>query len=267
MRVAGEQRLAGRRARARDDPVVAARRLGAEAERVADLEELLGDPEGVALVRGARLGRDRAALRVLRVEPARLLHADAGDELGAEQLGLHVRREAEREQLARRQRVDRRPRLGLDAQELHLERERLGLGDRRVDAGGVGLEQCAGRLVEGGGLALGAAAEAERAHEAVDLEAGLAGELADPAGRAAAEELELPEPVLADGEALPEGEVLARARADVRDAEAVAADRDRLLDAGDRDLAADLRERLAEQAAPGGEGEAAGARDDADRRA
>ena len=97
---------------------------------------------------------------------------------------------------------------------------------------------------------LGEAAQAQRAHQPVHLEAVLARELGQPAGAGAAVELELPEPVLALHEALGEAEVRVSARLYARHAERVARDLDRRVEALDQHRAARLGQRAAEQLVP-----------------
>src|SRR3712207_2502488 len=74
----------------------------------------------------------------------------------------------------------------------------------------VRIEQFERRLVELRDLALRAVAEAEGAHEAVDLQSFVARELGDAAGACTPEEVELEETVLADREALSERSVGSR---------------------------------------------------------
>jgi hypothetical protein len=105
----------------------------------------------------------------------------------------------------------------------------------------VRVEQVALPRVELLLLAAGDAVQAERAHEPVDLHAVLPGELGHATGGRAAVELELPEAVLRDREALPEREVGARLGDDPRDAQAVAANANLVLDSFDREVAARLR--------------------------
>ena len=89
-------------------------------------------------------------------------------------------------------------------------------------------------------LALGHAAHAERAHQAVGRQRLRARELGQPPGGRAAEELELPQPVLAVAEAEREAQVVRRARGDVGHAEAVAQDLHRRVDPAQHQAAGGL---------------------------
>jgi hypothetical protein len=97
-------------------------------------------------------------------------------------------------------------------------------GSGGVDAGHV----CRGEPGRIGlqltGLALGRPAHAERAHQPVSGQRVLPGELGQAPRGGAAEELELPEPVLAVAEAERERDVVHAAGPHVRHAEAVAQD-------------------------------------------
>ena len=147
--------------------------------------------------------------------------------------------------------VDRRPRLGLEPQQLQLERQRAGARHRGVTPRPYAVEVVAGAVAEPRDLRLGGPPQPERAHQYVGLERLLAGELRHPAGREAAVELELPEPVLAVAEAVAEAEVDGRLRRDPRYAEAVAGDLDRRLQARRRAACPRSGEAAAPEPVPG----------------
>ena len=92
----------------------------------------------------------------------------------------------------------------------------------------------------------GHAPQAERAHEAVRLERIRAEDLGEAPRADAPVHLHLPEPVLGVDEAEREVRVLERGGVDVRDAVAVAQHLDGRAEAGERDLAARHRQRLAQ---------------------
>ena len=100
-------------------------------------------------------------------------------------------------------------------------------------------------------LALGHAPHAERAHQAVGGQGVRPGELRQAAGGRAAEELELPQPVLAVAEPEREAQVVRRPGRDVRDAEAVAQDLERRVHAAQHQPARGLRQRAPEELEPG----------------
>ena len=121
-------------------------------------------------------------------------------ELGAQQLHLPVRREPEAHQL-RRRRAGRPAFQGSGSSRrswnsIGSARRRV---DRGVDAGHVGGRERGAAGVDLARLALGHAAHAERAHQPVGRQGVRAGELGQAAGGRAAEELELPQPVLRRG--------------------------------------------------------------------
>ena len=132
VRVAGDQRRAGGAEVAADGPVVGAAGLGGEAHRAPHGVDLLDDREPVAAP--GFLGDDRVVGRVGGVEAGGQLRAQRAQHVGPQQLPLPVGREAEGEQLAEAEDVDRPPGLELEAQQLHLERQRRGLRGGGVDA-------------------------------------------------------------------------------------------------------------------------------------
>src|SRR4029450_8414347 len=91
------------------------------------------------------------------------------------------------------------------------------------------------------GLALGGTSKAQRAHQPVDLQRLGTRELRQPARRCPAEELELPEAVLAVAEAESKGQIEIAPRADVGNAVAVTQDVDRCLEPAQRHTAGGLR--------------------------
>ena len=209
MRVAGDQRRAGGAERAPLtaqllEPLASAARPIERRTRV----DLLDQRRARRRDHGF-LGDDRVVGRVAGVEPGGQLGAELAHHVGAQQLPLPVGREAEGEQLAEAEDVDRAPGLELEAQQLHLEGQRLGARGGGVDARAEALEQGAQLGVERRRLALGGAPDPQRPHQPVDRQALLAGHLGDPARDDAAVEVHLPEPVLAVAEALGEPEVVA----------------------------------------------------------
>ncbi len=100
----------------------------------------------------------------------------------------------------------------LEPQQLHLEGHRRGARGGRVDALAEALEQGQQLGIEGRRLALGRAADPQRAHQAVDRQPLGTRHLGDPTGDDAAVEVELPEPILAVAEALGEPKVARRGR-------------------------------------------------------
>ena len=82
----------------------------------------------------ARLHDDRIAARILGLEPGSLFGPGEPHDAGAQQLHLPVRGQAEAHQLGGGEQIDRVPRLGLEAQQLELDRQRAGRVDPGVDA-------------------------------------------------------------------------------------------------------------------------------------
>ena len=141
-------------------------------------------------------------------------------------------RSSSRSQLVERPKASSLPRLRmstgrqgskLEAQDLHLERQRPGVAGGGVDAGAEALELRPQPRLELRLLALGDRADPQRPHQLVDRETLLAGHLGDPALDHAPVEVHLPEPVLPVAVALGEEEVLALVGLDVGNAPAVAA--------------------------------------------
>ena len=164
---------------------------GPKADHLPDLRDLRGQLQRVARPRHAGLGHHRVAARVLGLEPGDLLGADQVHQLGAEQLGLHVGGEAERDDLADRQAVGRRPGLGVDAQQLEL--DAAGRASRRTRHSRRrhrprGSPAPAG---DGGYLGLRTAAHAQRAQQPVGARGPAPGELRQAPGRDAPVQLEL----------------------------------------------------------------------------
>jgi hypothetical protein len=174
---------------------------------------------------------DGVADRVDRVEPRRQLGAQLARHVGAKQLALPVRREAERQELQRGEHVRWAPGVEADAQYLELDRQRARIRRRRVDAGAQRVELGAQPRLQRSGLALRDAPQAEGSHEPVRRKPLLARYLRDPARGAPAVQLHLPETILAVAVALREPEVLDRPRPYVRHAPPVSPDVDRRGDA------------------------------------
>ncbi len=210
VRVAGDQRRAGRAARAGDRPVVGAAGLGGEPERAPHGVDLLDDREAVAAP--GLLGDDRVVGRVGGVEAGGQLRPQGPHHVGPQQLALPVGREAEGEQLAEAEDVDRLPGLELEPQQLHLERPRAGRGGAGVDPVAEALEQA-----RSSGSSASCSRSATRWMPSVRIRRSIGravgtGHLGDPAAGDAAVEVHLPEPVLRVAEALGEEEVLRPAR-------------------------------------------------------
>ena len=184
VRVAGQQRLAGHRALARHDPVVRAGGL----QRRGPAPRA---PPRAASTRPSASPRPRArsgsvttgiALRVARLEPRRLLGAD---------LRIRSARYSSASMLVEKPSAISLP-IASESAGVHgsgsmrsswssrgRARERV---DRGVDPGRVRVSSSASRSGIVLGLALGPPPEAERAHQPVDLQALLAGELGHAAG-------------------------------------------------------------------------------------
>ena len=128
--------------------------------------------------------------------------------------------------------------------------------DRGVDAGGVGVEEPRRSVRDLALLALGDAAHPDRSHQHVGLQGVRARELGQAPGGRAAEELELPQPVLAVAEPQREARVGSAARAHVRNAEAVAEDLDGRVEAAKPQTAGRLRQRALEELVPEAEARA-----------
>ncbi len=173
-----------------------------------------------------RFGDDRVVGWIAGVEPGGQLGAQRAHHVGPHQLPLPVGREAEGQQLAEAENVDRPPRHRVLAQDLHLERQRLGVAGGGVDAGAEALEHGAQLGLKRRFLGFGEAPDPQRPHQLVDRQALRAGHLGDPSRDDPPVEVQLPEPVLAVAEALGEEEVLAVGSLDVGHAPTVAADGD-----------------------------------------
>ncbi len=93
VRVAGQQRAAGRRALGRHRPVVRAGRLRGEPERRSQLVELADQAGAVAAPGPARRERHRVAGRITGLEARGALGTELAGHVGAQQLALPVGRE------------------------------------------------------------------------------------------------------------------------------------------------------------------------------
>jgi hypothetical protein len=195
-----------------------------EPERLLHRRDLRCDVDALARVHASGRGDHRVRGRILRLQPCRPLGARGPHQIGAQQLHLPVGREAKPHQLGRGEQVHRGPGLGLEADELELDGQCGRRVDRGVDAGHVRRRERHHSRVHRARLALRHAPQPERPHQAVGWEGFGTGELRQAAGCCAAEELELPQPVLPVAEPQREADIVRRARGDVGDTEPVAQD-------------------------------------------
>ena len=225
--IAGDQGPARGAALRADGPVVRAASGAGHADLLAELRDLARPGWSRRLVGLARLQHDRIAVWVDGVDALCQLGAELADQVGAQQLALPVRREAERQELRPGQQVGGAPRLEVEAEHLELGGERPGARfDGGVEPGAVGVELRADRRVELGLLAERVAAQAQGAHQLVEQQGLLAGHLRDAARGDAAGQVALPQAVLGVDEPLAEPEVVRAARPDPGHAPAVAGDLD-----------------------------------------
>ena len=207
MRVAGQQRTAGRRPRWAHRPVVRAARRGGQADLVANSADLLCEPQPIPVEPVTWMEHDRVALRIGRVDLGRSFLAELAHEVGPQQLPLPVGRQPEREQLASGEHVHRTPGLEFEAKQLELSRRGRGAAGRLVEAGAVRIEERSQVGVQLRLLPQGHAAETQGSHQAVNRQSRAPRDFGDPAGADAALHLDLPEAVLPMAEALAEPEV------------------------------------------------------------
>ena len=234
---------AGDRPLARHDPVVRAAGVGGEAERLLHARDLLREVVASPAVGLPGVDDDRVGARVLRLELRGRSAPGVADQLGAQQLHLPVGGEARAPAASRR-------RAGPHSDQGSGSRRRIwnsigsarGVLDRRVDAGRVRVSLVAQRrrrarvVSRCGDAAAGRACASAGRRAACPAPANSR----QPPGRRAAEELELPEAVLAVAEADREDQVDRAARADVRNAVAVAQHVDRRLEPPQPQAAAGL---------------------------
>ncbi len=167
-----------------------------------------------------------------------------GEQARPRQLAPPALDQAQRHRLDQDQAVRRLPGLWAVPKDEEFGRRRVRvLADHRVDPRRIGVEplQSLGREVLE--RRLGGAVEAQRAHEAVDREPGLAHHLGEPAGTDPPAHLHLPEPILGVHEAQRHGSIVLVRGLDQRNAQGVAADRHRCPEPGEPDLARELRQR------------------------
>ena len=130
-----------------------------------------------------------------------------------------------------RQAVDGRPRLRPVVQQVELNRRPLaGVFHQGVDAGGERRQQRAGFLRQARPFVLGDLPQADRADQQIVLNGLRPHYLRQPAAGLAAEEVELPKPVLRHGVTKAEEQVLVVVGVDVRNAPVVAVDLHRAAD-------------------------------------
>ncbi len=239
MRIVGEDRFAAGGPGAREDPGVAAQiPAGSDSER----RERRRRPGPRGPSRAQPPTRDRRVLRRgSRRRPVgggqdRRLGARAGqqlggalrshglDEAGAADFAARVAGQVPRHHLSPDESVGARPRLGRDAENPELDRPRGVLGQKRIDARGVRIEDSP-RL--GGELRLGelrGAPKSDRAKKPVGGHQAFPEELGEAARADPALEFHLPEPVARVDVAQPEDRVGNGARPDRRHAAGVRLD-------------------------------------------
>ncbi len=210
VRIVGEDRPAARRARARNDPGVAAPILAggqAEAgERVEGARQL--DPGGRREAGGGTAGhrrrrggprlpalQDRGPRAGEREKLRRPLGPDRLDEPRPADLVARVAREVPGHHPSPHEAVDRRPGLRRDRQEPELDGAGRIRDEKRVDSRAVGLDQAPRLRGEAGPGGLGGAAEPDRAQQPVRRNERLPQDLGQAPRSDPPLELHLPEPV------------------------------------------------------------------------
>ena len=226
MRIVREERLAGGRPRAAEDPAVGAVRRGTgrrQRRRAGGLDRRLRPDAGKV---GQDDGRVSGIGREEFEEPVGR-HAGQLDQAQAEQFPSPVPGEVPGHHLSPREGVPRRPRLRPMAEDQELRRQRAVAGvEKRVDAGRVGIEDAPGPPVELGVGALRRPVDPERAQKPVGGPGRGAEDLRQASGADAAVDLHLPQPVLGVDEPEAVHHVLDVLRVDVRHGVAVADDAD-----------------------------------------
>ena len=236
VRVVGQQRLAARRAAAREHPVVGAYALDARRRRRGQQAidhrrrcrhrraERAAEPEP-AIKSGVVGRRERLVARIWRQQLVDARHRQGQRQPRAQQLGAPVAAQVPGHHHGPGQAVDRRPVLDGQAHQQHLGRSRCHvLALPGVDARAIGQQHAARLAGQTLPLGLGGAAHAERAQKTVAVERSGTEGLGQAAAADAAVRLELPEPVLRMRETEPVGHVLDRRAADRRYAVRVALD-------------------------------------------
>ena len=226
VRVVREQRLAGRRARARHHPIVRPLALRArELVEQAARERARGD--------GRRIGRQR------REEHADLVGPETFGDRRAEQLLVPVPGEPPRQVDERR-----RPRSGVVGRQArgHVEQGVLDgwrrhlRHPRRAPLTEPGVDRVRGVVPPGGELRPGAG-EADRPGEPVVGQRAVGEDLGETSARRAEQQVHLEQALTGGDEPLREPEIVERRGADVRHAPAVPEDLDRFGQSRDRELA------------------------------
>jgi hypothetical protein len=243
--IAGQQRPAGRRQVAGQDPGVAGavraqqRRQGGQDRR--------GGQGGLL---AARQGHRRAR-RQIGKEIGELGRRQALGQAPELKFVAPVVGQPKRHHLAPEHAVAGVPGLDLVAEEAvgDLEHRRQGAlmtGQVGVDAGGVGGQQVLARGIEVGQGGRGDPGEAQGAHRPVEIERAAPGQLRQAALTHRPDQHHLAEAVLGMREAEAEGGVGLAGGANRENAVVVAQQLDRLAGSGDRDMALDLRQRGAQ---------------------
>jgi hypothetical protein len=228
MRIVGQHRLARGGAVARDHPVV-----GGPYGLLQRRHQRQQRPERQAAVDRRHRAQDhRTILGIAGVEDRHLIGLHMLEDPGAHELAAVIAGELPGHQLAPDQRVHRPPRLGPDAQQVVLRRQRPPpVRDECVDARGVGLKRrlhLLGKLAE---LPLGRACQPERAHHLVGIERAGTEPLGEPPGAIAALRVHLEEAILGMDVAEREGGIEVVLGGDGGDADHVARDPHRGRDA------------------------------------
>jgi hypothetical protein len=233
MRVVGQQRLAARRLRAGDDPVVRAHAFDTRRRRdglqVVDLLRRQRR-QGTAQLQRTQQRRvvGRGQRRVTGIRRQQLVDAldrQRQRQPRAQQLGAPVAAQVPGHHDRPGQAVDRRPVFEWHAEDQHLRRPRCHvLALPGVDARGVGLQHALRFIAELRPLRLRGPAHTERAQELVVVQRRPAEGFGQAAAADAAVRLQLPQPVLRMRKAQTEGRVFDARRADGRNAVLVALD-------------------------------------------
>ena len=180
---------------------------------------------------------------MLRLQVRGALWPQASQQGCAQQFALPVAAQAPGEDAGAGQAIERRPRLGAEAQQGELgRRPRAEAGDDGVDAIRVALQRGQRPRRQRGQLTGGAALQAHRAAEAICFQALAAEQFGQaPLGHAPAQ-LHLPQAVLGMNHALGKPQIGLAAGVDVRDAPAIAQHFHRGLQAGQAQAALVLRQ-------------------------
>ena len=237
MGIVGEDRAAGLGMRSRDRPDVGG----------GDRSDLLGP---------AREKRREQRRPAERRDGRRRRAGDVGPELvdplgreqvgepGAQGLGPRIGRQPHPHKPRPDQRIRRAPFLRRRKHEREFDGDQPGMGAQiGVDPVGIGFEAVDHRRGEPFQRSFGEAVETEDAHPPVERQCRCADDLRQPPGAGPAHELHLKETVLSMYEAQGKIGVPFARRDDARDAVAVAQDRNRRIEPGERDRSLGLRAR------------------------